>query len=103
MRLSGGAANLQSPQTTTFKILISTVSAVFSSSAHNSSCRRRRPFTLVNGFELTAKVLLYCKLKKVACSHYVNGKSLSEVREIMATDHNFQASYVGLPSHPLDG
>lgn len=42
-------------------------------------------------------------IKKVACSHYVNGKSLSEVREIMAEDHNFQASYVGLPSHPLDG
>lgn len=42
-------------------------------------------------------------IKKVACSHYVSGKSLSEVREIMATDHNFQASYVGLPSHPLDG
>jgi hypothetical protein len=45
----------------------------------------------------------WSETKKVACSHYVNGKSLSEVREIMARDHNFQASYVGLPSHPLDG
>lgn len=37
----------------------------------------------------------WSEIKKVACSHYVNGKSLSEVREIMARDHNFQASYVG--------
>jgi hypothetical protein len=36
LRLSGGTANLQSPQTTTFKIPISTVFAVFSSSAQNS-------------------------------------------------------------------
>jgi hypothetical protein len=50
------------------KILISIVSAVLPSPAQNSSCRRRRPFALVHGFELTAEVLLYC-IKKNRLPH----------------------------------
>jgi hypothetical protein len=45
----------------------------------------------------------WSEIQKVACRHYVSGKSLREVQEIMARDHNFKASYVRLPSHPLDG
>jgi hypothetical protein len=55
-------------------------------------------------FELkkTTMVKEWSKIQKDACNYYVGGKSLSEVCEIMARDHNFEAWYVRLPSHSFD-
>lgn len=50
-----------------------------------------------------AMVKEWSKIQGIACKHYVGGKSLNEVRDIVARDYGFEASYVRLPWCPYDG